>query len=488
MAAAIQVFVVSDLHLGGPEGFRMCSQAGAAQLTRFVRYTAAQRAGGDVHLVLAGDVVDLLAEPDVLAPGSPRWSAFTSDPAAALAKLERVFASTAEVWAALRDLVAAGNALTVMVGNHDVELALPSVRARLLAELAPRGGRVSILHDGEAFTLGGLVIEHANRYDPWNAVDHDGLRRVRSAQSRREPAARAGFEPQPGSELVARVMNDIKRKYAFVDLLKPETGAVAPILAVLDPAVWLGARPAIQQAARAAWRRRLYDAQGQPTGELIRAAGTEAPPPAGGELVGAARAAPPPAPMADDDSLRLADELAAEAGGGRGEERVGVAGTVRKLEVRLLLRAFRKREEKDRLTFGVDAEAEPYASAARRLVTEGRFQVAVFGHTHHAKRVAMGSGTYLNTGTWADLMRLPPEVYAGSEADGVAALERFLEDVRANRVGRFRQQVATFARIALDANGDLLERDVFFFDGEGRPPVPIDQAGVLARLTPAEAT
>jgi UDP-2,3-diacylglucosamine pyrophosphatase LpxH len=494
------VLVVSDLHLGGQEGFRMCSPAGAARLAAFFRHAAAERAAGaaDVHLVLAGDVVDLLAEPDAAAPAEPAWSAFAADPELALAKVERILASTAPVWDALRDFVADGNALTVLVGNHDVELALPRVRARLLARVAPRGGRVSILHDNEGFTLGGLIVEHGNRYDPWNAVDHDGLRRLRSSQSRREPAP--DFSVQPGSELVARVMNRVKARYSFVDLMKPETGAVVPILAVLDPGLWLRAGPAIAQLARMAWRKRLYDAEGRPTDELIRAGAPAAAAPRGSELVGAAAtpaAAPPAPPLPDEDALALADELAAEAavtGAARGDELVGAAGgggdervgVLRDVQLKLLLRAFRKREEKDRLTFGVDEEVDPYRSAARRLVASG-FEVVVFGHTHHAKRVTIDGGTYLNTGTWADLMRIPPEVYAGPEADGIAALRRFLDDVRRNDVERFRRQVATFARVTLDGNGVVEGRDVLFFDGDG-PPTPLTQDGVLDRLLPGRSS
>jgi hypothetical protein len=196
--------------------------------------------------------------------------------------------------------------------------------------------------------------------------------------------------------------------------------------------------------------------------------------------------------MADEDAaaLRLADDLAREAGGGRADERVGVKDVVRRLEVKLLLRAFRSRAEKDLALFRVTEEAEPYAGGARRLVKEGKFQVVVFGHTHHAKRVSIGGASYLNTGTWADLMRLPPAVYAGSDAAGLAALEAFLKDVAANQIGRYRRQVATFARVVVGPgegrDRDVLERELLFFDGPGKEPTPVDEAGVLARLAPGD--
>ena len=49
------------------------------------------------------------------------------------------------------------------------------------------------------------------------------------------------YKPKPkmkmykGSRMVEEVINQIKEKYRFIDLLKPETGAVMPILLALEP-------------------------------------------------------------------------------------------------------------------------------------------------------------------------------------------------------------------------------------------------------------
>lgn len=62
---------------------------------------------------------------------------------------------------------------------------------------------MEILYDDEALRIGELLIEHGNRYDDWNWVDHDQLRRVRRNLSRGE--AYEGFKPQPGSRFVIDV-------------------------------------------------------------------------------------------------------------------------------------------------------------------------------------------------------------------------------------------------------------------------------------------
>lgn len=456
---ASTVFVISDLHLGGSDTFQMCSAAGRARLAEFLSWVTAQRSGErNVRLVLAGDVVDFLAEED----GAGEWSAFTADEERAVGKLDRIIGSTEAVWSALRVFVESGSPLTILLGNHDIELALPAVRRRLLEAVAPRGGQIEVLHDGEAFRCGRLLVEHGNRYDPWNAVAHDELRRVRARLSRGE---RAGtFTVQPGSRLVVDVMNPIKRKFSFIDLLKPETSGAIPILAVLDPSAWRRASGAIRSAVQAAWRSARFDAHGMPPEDLI--------------AVAPATTSAEPAPLPDEDAFALADELANASAGTDMGDRVGV---LRDVQLKLLLRAFRKRFEKDCSSFRVEFESELYLKPARHLAAN-RFDAVVFGHSHHAKRIALdGSAIYLNSGTWADLMRIPETVYTGSEADGVRALENFIADLRENRIDALRRQVATFVRVEQDDNGRVTDARTWFFDGADRVE-PITTAGVLKRL------
>ncbi len=149
-----QLFVISDLHLGGlpgPDGtpgFQMCPSAGQKRLADFIRWISEQRDGGSPHLVVAGDIVDFLAEAD--AAGS--FSSFTADETAAGRKLEHVLDITAVVWSALARFVERGGGLTLLLGNHDLELSLPRTRRMLLDRLGP--GRVEFLYDNQALAIG----------------------------------------------------------------------------------------------------------------------------------------------------------------------------------------------------------------------------------------------------------------------------------------------------------------------------------------------
>src|SRR5262249_39609660 len=187
-----RLFVISDLHLGGEEGFQMCSEKGRQRLEEFLRWVGTQRADSRAtRLVIAGDIVDFLAERDA----SGAFSAFNLDEETALGKLNRILKRTDAIWAALAQLARDGVGLTALLGNHDLELSFPALRARLVEKLG--GARVDYVYDNEAFTAGRLLVEHGNRYDGFNQVDHDALRRLRSHLSRREEP-RDLFPVQPG--------------------------------------------------------------------------------------------------------------------------------------------------------------------------------------------------------------------------------------------------------------------------------------------------
>ncbi|EAU62542.1 conserved hypothetical protein [Stigmatella aurantiaca DW4/3-1] len=396
------------------------------------------------HLVLAGDIVDFLAEQP--------FAAFTAEDALATRKLARIMdhGDTADVWTALREFVSAGHALTLLLGNHDLELSLPGPRHLLHQRIGHRG--VEFLYDNQAFVRGPVLIEHGNRYDDWNAVPHDVLRAVRSALSRREspPAMR----PLAGSELVVGVMNGLKKQYAFIDLLKPENEAALPLLAVLDPGVLTQLKHITRLARQASRARVRRDGSGLPEErELISG---DADPP-GSQL------------------LRTAQELAGDAG-----EEIGAIENLkswweiyqagrsedRREQLRRLRKALQIYVQAQHETFALDIESPRYLKPAEAIAQRG-FQVVVFGHTHLVKRVRLpGDALYLNTGTWAELMRIPDEVLSHTAA-GDTVLADFVEAMADNRIDPWRKLVPTFARIDLEGE-HLLSTGVFVFEEDGK--------------------
>lgn len=227
-----ELYVVSDLHMGGTAGHQMFNSG--KELARLIRYLKARPPESRVALLIDGDFVDFLAEPD----------AKHFDPEGAVRKLNRITEDSAfkEVFEALRGFANTSNRrLIINLGNHDLELALPWAHTRLLEILT--GGdeaacaRITCSFEGTGFPckVGNATVlcVHGNEVDRWNVADYEVIRRFGREVLQGRPIE--SWIPNAGSQLVIDVMNSIKYKYPFVDLLKPETNAMVPTLLALAP-------------------------------------------------------------------------------------------------------------------------------------------------------------------------------------------------------------------------------------------------------------
>jgi UDP-2,3-diacylglucosamine pyrophosphatase LpxH len=412
---ASSVFVISDLHLGGPAPAMMGRPALLASFIDGLPARLGDAPASGLELVIAGDFVDFLAA----APSA----SFTPDPRAACDKLGAVTSGSpfAVVFDALGRHVAAGHRLTVQLGNHDVELALPQVQAAFLQRVGASPHEVLFLTDGRAHRIGAALIEHGNRYDGANANDWTGLRAIASALSRDEAPADA-LRVSAGSEIVHRVVNPLKARYPFIDLLQPQGELLALLLLAFEPSL----RWDWDKIGRILHGQRLEqkNAGGLVPGETRHVAhhplDAELP-----HLREAFREAydelrRPVDSVAAADWLSLLftpknDGIAAifERGEHVPSKRLG--------QIRTVMRELLLGDASDRL----DGPSAQYGEAARRLLAEGRgIEAVVMGHTHLPRRIVMGTGVYLNTGTWVDRFRAPEAALV--EGDD-AALEGWLK-------------------------------------------------------------
>jgi UDP-2,3-diacylglucosamine pyrophosphatase LpxH len=451
------IFVISDLHLGGKPGFQMCSASGRDRLARFIRYVADQQcADCDVHLVINGDIVDFLAE--------EKFAPFTDSDREAEDKLLNVIKGSNDVWESLKYLVAKKKRLTLLLGNHDIELSMPSPKRLLLNTLGP--GYVEFIYDNQAFAEGPVLIEHGNSYDWWNVIPHGTLRHIRSVASRGITPKEA-FDPPAGSQLVFRIMNYIKSQYSFVDLLKPEDGALMPFLAVLFPPIMGEIEPlydAIYSAGTKKWEID-FDDEGVPVDPNNIAIPTDT-------------------TNKDGEMIQLARDLAY----GGAQTDVSFRGYVKgfielwrlahskddkQKQLERLYDALNARAETTWKNFDVNKENEVYLKPATAAIEKRQYQVVVFGHTHLVKRVRLDPKaklpTYLNTGTWADLMQVPEAIYTNKRTENLVQLEQFANDITSNNLKAWRKQIPTFARINVDSNM-VTAADVFVFDDAKEPP------------------
>lgn len=458
------LYVISDLHLGGTApskespGFQMCSAEGRSMLRLFIRHiTEQQRADCTQELIINGDFIDFLAEEP--------FESFSASEDVALAKLNRIFSdeSAAKVLDELKDMVRTGVQLTINLGNHDLELCLPRVQRALIERLG--NNRIELVDDNQALVRGPVLIEHGNRYDGWNRVDHDRLRQLRSQLSRREPPQQT-FKPPAGSELVVEVMNDIKRDYPFIDLLKPETDAALPLLAVLAPqkvARLSNLREYLKDQLRAfIVGRSIADGRPRDPGLISsRMAGS----------IGSSGV--PPVSVAEkqqavvlarmEAALRMAHESAYGFDEGQAGN-IGARGTMlgswsalramlspgspeRGKKFAELHSALRRFAQNSPQVLDTDWEADDYLTAAESAAQRG-FHVVVYGHTHLLKRVSLkNGGVYLNTGTWADLIAFPRDVLSNDKARAEVALAALVADLVNNQLSNRRCLIPSYARI-----------------------------------------
>ena len=412
-----EIHVVSDLHMGGRPGFQILRES--RRLASFILRLGRQRPQGRVALVLNGDVFDTLAE-DVI-------GYVAVDDAAATVDRIMKDASFVPVWDALAAFVRLpGRTLVIVIGNHDIEIAFPPVQRLVLSRLAgddlAARARIEFSTAGAGFTatVGGsrVFCIHGNEVDPWNYNRYEDLAKVSRRMNAGLSLAQDEWKPNAGTRMVKEVMNAVKRSYAWIDLLKPETHAAVGALLVLDPSQ----ASRINQLFGIVGERQRGSAQ---VDARLSGEGFSAPDPS-------AAAAPTLEQMLGpnmkqgigervEDMLLAAEQnfdrprsLAAQADATLGAPQLivdrltGWLTGVSKAEA--LRRALLDWLEDDK-TFDPNDQDDTFRQVSASVGPAIDFIVT--GHTHLERAIDMGQGRYyFNCGTWIRLLRFTPAMLA----------------------------------------------------------------------------
>ena len=418
-----ELHVVSDLHMGGETGFQIFDQG--KLLAQLIEHLRAESPAKQVALLINGDMVDFLAEPN------PQYF----DPHNAIEKLERISADPAfePVWTALANFVNTKNrTLAVNLGNHDLELAVPWVREWFLNKLC--GGktevqnRIMLVLDGTGFRCrvgkAQVVGLHGNEVDDWNFCDYESLRR--QARDFTLGLNVKPWTPNAGTKIVIDVMNKIKKRFAFVDLLKPETGAVVPTLYALDPTLKPSLGESMGIAGKMAkdkvlrWAGFLGEDDEEPARVPTQVHGMQALEAMLGDTFGSTRGE---GKRESETKSRLLIEAERNLAEGRSPmelvdetadgQKLGVMGAAidwvlgkDKSEV--------LRQALERLTTDQSFELDHRDQTFKDLddFVSDHIDFVVAGHTHHERAIPRraGGGFYYNSGTWVRLIRLAPDV------------------------------------------------------------------------------
>lgn len=467
------VIIVSDLHLS--EGYD--PRTGTYHRNEDFFYDAAfarfldnlrvraEKESRKWRLVVLGDLFDFLqieTEPHQ----RERQETDTSGNEA-IGKLDRIAEGHPEFFEALGRFVAAGFALDIVPGNHDIELVQPPVQEhfkKLVVELChqPEAAFDVTFHPWIYYIPGVLYAEHGQQYDDANSF-HRPLRPY-------VPGSSDQIDMPLGSYFVEYLFNRIESFDPFADNWRPMNRylwwsfRVHPILALSTLGQYLRFLITVLTHTSDLSRQEQAERQAAYREEALR--------PFAEELglsfktvVAIDRLSATPAMSS---KLRLLRALVVEpllpslpfAGG-----LVALYAWIRKVRFNLgslilfaaglLGLAWRERRLLSRSTqpFGYLHRA---SLAIHRLLRAERKGVSiyVFGHTHTAEQFPLGIGDraprYLNSGTWT------PVVMATSDLLG--ARERF-----------------TFVQITHDSRtGSHLARLLFWNDSAGRAePLPL---------------
>jgi UDP-2,3-diacylglucosamine pyrophosphatase LpxH len=423
-----EVHVISDLHMGGKVGFQILNET--KKLAGYIRWVSEQRPDGQVALVLNGDVIDTLAEES--------GGYIAVDNAETIIKRIMADPSFAPIWDALAKYVkTGGRTLIITLGNHDLEMSFPVVQRAVIERLSggdsEARGRIefSTMGAGYSCLVGGgarVFCTHGNEVDSWNYTRYEELskagRRLNSGRSLKPDE----WEPNAGTMMVKDVMNTVKVRYPWIDLLKPEMQAAVGVLLALDPSQLEKIHrliPVIGEKVEGSLEvdQRL-SAEGftSPTGKVSRPVSVDSL--LGSSLMAGLRQSPSGnRPTAD--AMLLAAEKEYKTGSAITDPKDKTLGTgqylwdrltsgftgISKIEaLRRALQDWLKNDKTFEITDRDDTCKEIVASVGQDI------HFVITGHTHLERAIDLGSSRfYFNCGTWIRLLCFTEEMLADEE-------------------------------------------------------------------------
>lgn len=406
------VYVVSDLHLGPgrlPNGSwdPLEDFVYGEDFARFVDTIGRSR--DPLELVIAGDFLEYPQTLPAIGLTSPADHLGTTEDESLLrtevilGRRPEIASGHPEVFAALRRFMIEGHSITIIVGNHDIDLFWKRVWTLIFDAIYPPGAwgelrRVAYSHTIGNAEHGRVHIEHGHEHDPANrfgdrmerpfAVDRQGVQRLKRCW---------------GTLFVDKVYNELEQGRWFIDNVKP-----------IPRVVKLGLRNDFLFTATALGLiTRFLLTSGLPP----MLGGAEDAEPIGDILGGAAPEAEQVIDQVADDDLRKAIEAQLSDPAFRAEIESSLAG-MSSAEWGMVQAGAASAVTLDDVSGGVsgdlvlgggDGAEDAYQQAARAVMeADPQIETVIMGHTHgpidgYLRPFDLQSGRkglYFNTGTW----------------------------------------------------------------------------------------
>lgn len=225
--------ILSDLHLGAGHAYEggnyLEDFTADEKLVQFLRAIGqeCERDQREVELIINGDFFEFLQIPavDDYDPGQvyPKEAYLDSSEEASIKRLNIIIQGHAEIFNALSDFLHVEipqRRITIIKGNHDVNLFWPGVKSRLREVLGASGPRASLLLFAEEFvSREKIYVEHG----------HQRAEKMNSYQDFLDP--RLPSDPTQlyypaGSHFVINFFNEVEQERWFVDSIKPLTALI----------------------------------------------------------------------------------------------------------------------------------------------------------------------------------------------------------------------------------------------------------------------
>jgi UDP-2,3-diacylglucosamine pyrophosphatase LpxH len=228
------VYVVSDLHLGA--GRRQSGTWDALedffvddQFCKFLDW--ASRKQQIAELVIAGDFIDytqILPDLALLSPDKKLGSTQAESlerTRVALGLRPEIAAGHSKLFQRLRQWLADGHSITIIPGNHDIDLLWPDVWKLLFDTIYPPGASGRLQRHPFSYIVGNgaqqIYIEHGHERDKANAFG-DEMRNPFGVDQYGVPRLKRCW----GTLFVDLVYNRLERDRWFIDNLKPITRVI----------------------------------------------------------------------------------------------------------------------------------------------------------------------------------------------------------------------------------------------------------------------
>jgi UDP-2,3-diacylglucosamine pyrophosphatase LpxH len=223
--------VVSDLHLSSEDA--LDDFYSDHEFAELLEYHASRHAR--VHLIINGDGIDFL-QADPRPPREHANAAAQIDleetypinitPEQATYAVDRVVARHSEFFAALKRFLAPGaptRRLTMLRGNHDVELAFQRVQDRLREILGAHSKTTLAFPEiGWFDATQGVYVEHGSQYDHWNALSRFDDPFLDQEHRR--------LEVPWGSVQVKTFWNRVEPEFPHIDKIRPMSDSILSVI------------------------------------------------------------------------------------------------------------------------------------------------------------------------------------------------------------------------------------------------------------------